>query len=95
MHRRASRTAYYLNRKLGYLALIANRVRFPASVGVWVPVADPEREPWKVVELLGLAFPGEIGERFPFIALLTDYDVGNFEDELRERGLLAGADDTR
>jgi hypothetical protein len=93
MERRASRTAYYLNRRLGYLALVATRVRFPDSVGVWVPVADPEREPWKVVELLGLAFPGEIGTRFPFIALLTDHDVEEFENELRGRGLLA-ADDT-
>jgi hypothetical protein len=93
VERRASRTGYYLNRRLGYLALIANRVRFPASVGVWVPVADPEREPGKVVELLRLAFPGEIDEHFPFIALLTDYDVGNLEDELRGRGLLA-VDDT-
>ena len=92
MERRASRTAYYLNRRLGYLALIATRVRFPASVGVWVPVADPEREPWKVIELVQLAFPGEIGDRFPFIALLTDHDVLGFEEELRGRGLLADHD---
>jgi hypothetical protein len=88
MERRASRTAYYLNRRLGYLALIATDVQFPASVGVWVPVADPEREPRQVLELLALAFPGEVSEKYPFIALLTDQDVQEFERQLQSTGRL-------
>jgi hypothetical protein len=89
MERRASKAAYYLNRAVGYLALMAQDIPFPASVGIWVPVADAQREPWKVMELLAAAFPGEVNERFPFIALLTDHDVIEFEDELCRRGLLA------
>lgn len=86
--RTASRTAYYLNRAVGYLALIAQGVPFPPSVGVWVPVADPERLPWQVLELLALAFPGEVSDRYPFIALLTDHDVEEFERELQSAGKL-------
>ena len=92
MERRASRTAYYLNRRLGYLALIATAVRFPAAVGVWVPVADPERTPLEVLELLELAFPGEVNPRFPSISLLTDHDVEEFERELQSAGRLAPDD---
>jgi hypothetical protein len=90
METRASRTGYFLNRALGYLALIANDVRFPTSSGVWLPVADSDRAPWEVAELLAMAFPGEIDEQLPFIALLHDDDVREFEQELHERGLLDG-----
>jgi hypothetical protein len=88
MNRRASKPAYYLNRAVGYLALMAQDIPFPASVGIWVPVADAQREPWKVMELLAAAFPTEVNQRFPFIALLTEDDVIEFEDDLRRRGLL-------
>jgi hypothetical protein len=93
MQRRASRTAYYLNRGAGYLALVANGVRFPASVGVWFPVAEAEQTSWDVVELLAVVYPGEVNERLPFVALLTDHDVDEFQRELRRRGLLSADDD--
>ena len=52
MERRASKTAYFFNRLIGYLALIAKDVRFPTSEGVWFPVADVERRPTEVARML-------------------------------------------
>jgi hypothetical protein len=91
MERRASKTAYFLNRVLGYLALVANDVRLPLSAGAWVPVAGAERFPWEVTDLLAATFPESVTDRLPFIALLTDFDVDEFEKSLRERGLLDAA----
>jgi hypothetical protein len=89
MDQRAAMTGYFLNRVLGYLALIANGVRFPSSIGVWLPVAEAERAPWEVSQFLSVVYPGEIDEKLPFIALLQDDDVRDFEQELGERGMLA------
>src|SRR5438270_11822989 len=83
MERRASKTAYFLNRALGYLALIGRNVRLPELWGVWVLVADAERAPWEVTELLVATYPGVEANRLPFVALLTDFDVDEFEHELR------------
>src|SRR2546429_2469220 len=83
MEKRASKTAYFLNRALGYLALIGRNVRLPDGAGVWVLVADAERAPWEVAELLIATYPGVDSNRLPFIALLTDFDVEEFEKELR------------
>src|SRR3989442_5508740 len=83
MEKRASKTAYFLNRALGYLALIGRNVRLPDGAGVWVLVADAERAPWEVAELLIATYPGVDSNRLPFIALLTDFDVEEFENELR------------
>jgi len=85
MEKRASKTAYFLNRALGYLALIGRNVRLPDGAGVWVLVADAERAPWEVAELLIATYPGVDSNRLPFIALLTDFDVEEFENELRTR----------
>ena len=82
MERRASKTAYFLNRALGYLALIGRNVRLPEAAGVWVMVADAERAPWEVAELLVASYPGVDANRLPFIALLTDFDVDEFEHEV-------------
>src|SRR2546423_11300231 len=83
MERRASKTAYFLNRALGYLALIGRNVRLPELSGVWVLVADAERAPWEVTDLLVASYPGVDANRLPFVALLTDFDVDEFERELR------------
>jgi hypothetical protein len=85
MERRASKTAYFFNRLIGYLALIAKDVRFPASEGVWFPVADVERRPAEVARMLAAVYPIANSDQLPFIALLTDDDVVDFEDELQTR----------
>ena len=82
MERRASKTAYFLNRALGYLALIGRNVRLPELSGVWVLVADAERAPWEVTDLLVASYPGVDANRLPFVALLTDFDVDEFERDL-------------
>jgi len=81
MERRASKTAYFLNRAVGYLALIGRNVRLPDAPGVWIMVADAERAPWEVAELLVATYPGLDANRLPFVALLTDFDVDEFEHE--------------
>jgi len=89
MARRASKTAYFLNRTLGYLALVARDVRFPRTVGVWIPVAEAVRAPWEVTALLTATYPSLAADRLSFMALLTDFDVEEFEQELAAReGLL-------
>jgi hypothetical protein len=88
MTRRTSKTAYFLNRTLNRLALIAERVRFPRSAGVWVMVAEAVRAPWEVAELLTATYPEMMKQNPTFIALLTDFDVEEFESELAKRDLL-------
>jgi hypothetical protein len=82
--RRANKTAYFLNRALNRLALIAAGVRFPDTEGLWVLVADAVRAPWEVAELLTLSYPGVKGEP-AFVALLTEFDVHEFEQSLQQR----------
>jgi hypothetical protein len=78
---RSHRTAYYLDRELGCLALIARGVRLPETEGSWVPVADGDLAPWEATSLLCLVFPDVHAERLPFAALLSDFDVEEFERE--------------
>jgi len=85
MEKRASKTAYFLNRALGYLALIGRNVRLPDGAGVWVLVADAERAPWEVAELLIATYLGGDSNRQPLIALLTEFDVEDIDSELRMR----------
>src|SRR5437870_13624331 len=86
MEKRASKTAYFLNRALGYLALIGKNVRLPESGGVWILVADAVRAPWEVAELLGASYPGLDAQELPVVALLTDFDVEEFETEMQATG---------
>jgi hypothetical protein len=88
MIRRASRTCYFLNRRARYLALIGRDVRLPASIGVWIPIANPERAPWEMTQLLDATYPHLDARGLSFVALLTDFEVAEFEKELQERGLL-------
>jgi hypothetical protein len=78
---RSHRTAYYLDRELGCLALIARGVRLPDTAGSWVPVADGDLAPWEATSLLSLVFPDVHAEDLPFAALLNDFDVEDFERE--------------
>jgi hypothetical protein len=91
MDKRASKTAYFLNRVLGYLALIGRNVRLPESGGVWILVADAVRAPWEVADLLAASYPGIEAQRLPFVALLTDFDVEEFEREMQATGRSAAA----
>jgi hypothetical protein len=88
MDKRASKTAYFLNRALGYLALIGRNVRLPDGPGVWILVADAVRAPWEVADLLAATYPGIDAGQLPFTALLTDFDVEEFEREMRAAGRL-------
>ena len=81
MEKRASKTAYFLNRTIGYLALIGRNVRLPEGGGVWVLVADAVHSPWEVADLLAATYPGIEAQDLPFAALLTDFDVEEFERE--------------
>jgi len=91
MDKRASKTAYFLNRVLGYLALIGRNVRLPESGGVWILVADAVHAPWEVADLLAASYPGVDAQRLPFVALLTDFDVEEFEREMLATGRSAAA----
>jgi hypothetical protein len=86
---RAAETGYFLNRSVGYVALIGRSVRFPWSVGSWSLTADGEQAPAKVAAIVGEIHPDVDPQSLSFVALLTDRDVAEFEEELRERGLLA------
>ena len=88
MIRRASKTCYYLNRRARYLAIIARGVRFPASVGVWIPIANPDRDLSETMELLDATYPQLDAPRLSFVKLLRDFEVDEFEKELRQRSLL-------
>jgi len=85
MARRARKTAYFLNRSLNRLALVARGVRLPASEGLWVMIADAVRAPWEMTELLALTHPDLMKENPAFVALLTDFDVQEFEREFQRR----------
>ena len=83
MPRRAPKTAYFLNRALNRLALIAEGIRVPATEGVWVLVADGVRAPGEITELLELSYPETMKENPRFVALLTEFDVNEFEQDLQ------------
>jgi len=88
MIRRASRTCYFLNRRARYLALIRRGVRLPTSIGVWIPIANPERTASETTELLDATYPRLDARELSFVALLNDVAVDKLENELRQRGLL-------
>jgi hypothetical protein len=82
-------TAYYLNGKLPQLALIGKGVRFPP--GNWLRIADGLLPPWEAEALVKDFFPALEKGPVPFIALLTEFDVAQFEQELKDEdeGLVA------
>jgi len=80
VHSRAGETAYYLNGRLPRLALIARGVRFPA--GTWIRVADGALARWEVEPLVMDLFVALKDRPLPFSALLTDFDVEEYENAL-------------
>jgi hypothetical protein len=79
---KAEETAYYLNGRLPQLALIANGVRFPP--GKWLRVADGLLPPWEAEAFVRELFPALAKGPIPFIALLTELDVKQFEQDLKD-----------
>jgi len=70
---------------------VGRNVRLPESGGVWILVADAVHAPWEVVDLLAASYPGVDAQRLPFVALLTDFDVEEFEREMLATGRSAAA----
>src|SRR3954466_13451330 len=84
----AEDTAYFVNGKLPHLALIAKGVRFPP--GNWLRIADGLLPPWEAEALVQDFFPALENRQVPFVALLTEFDVRQFEQELKgDEGLVA------
>jgi len=80
--RRAFKTAYYLNRALPRLVLVGRGVRLPKTAGIWIIVSDGDKRLCEVSRILSLVHPGVEVERVPYTALLTDFDVEQFEAHL-------------
>ena len=78
----ADETAYFLNGKLPQLALIAKNIRFPS--GNWLRVADGLLPPWEAEAFVRELFPALARASIPFIALLTELDVQQFEQDLKD-----------
>jgi len=88
MIKRASRTCYFLNRRARYLALIRRGVRLPVSIGVWIPIANPDRTARETIALLDATYPQLDAPGLSFVTLLNDFAVGEFQKVLRQRELL-------
>ena len=73
----AEQTAYYFTKEPPRIALIGKGVRFPA--GHWLLVADERLAPWIVQDLVSSLFSALAGKRVPIVALLTEFDVQEFE----------------
>lgn len=80
----AEQTAYYFKNDPPRIALIGKGVRFPA--GHWLRIADEFLAPSVVQELLTSLFPALEGKTVPFVALLTEFDVQEFEIERESSG---------
>ena len=75
-------TAYFVNSGLPCVALIAKGVRFPR--GQWLRLADGKVLPWLAERLVGDLFPTLKHKPISFAALLTEFDVKEFEAGLYE-----------
>jgi hypothetical protein len=93
MGRRATSTAYFLNRALGCLALVGRNVRLPEVRGRWIEVADAICAPWEVADILAGKYAGFDTRKLPFVALLADDDVDEFEREMAQTSESAPAED--
>ena len=88
MLRRAAKTCYFMNRRARYLALVGRDTRLPASIGVWIPIANPDLAPWGTMQLLAATYPYLDARGLSFAVLPDDLEVEEFEDELRRRDML-------
>ena len=80
----AKETAYYVNPRLSCVALIAKGLRFPS--GTWIRIADASLPAWRVEELVPELFAGLRDQSVPFVNLLTDFDMQEFESALPTSG---------
>lgn len=80
----SAETAYFVNSRLPCVALIAKGIRFPP--GQWVRLADGKVLPWLAERLVSELFPALKNMRVTFAALLTDFDVKEFERGLYRTG---------
>jgi hypothetical protein len=76
----ADETAYYFNRKIPAVVMIARGVRFPA--GPWHRVADATELAWQVEQILAKVFPDLKGKVLTFATLASESDVEEFERSL-------------
>lgn len=83
MGKRSEATRYYLNPRLGRVAIIRAGVRFPR--GNWLVVADEQMPPATVEALVLEMFPSL--KAVGFDAFLTDFDVEEFERDLPDVGV--------
>ena len=70
-------TAYYFNREIPAVVLIAKGVRFPA--GTWNRIADARAVPWLVEQQLGQRYPDMKGAVVTFAVLTSEDEVKAFE----------------
>ncbi len=79
----AEETAYYLNPKIPAVALISKGVPFPS--GTWRWLANATALAWHVEEMLAEMFPALQGKVIPFVTLMSEFDVSEFEQSLQNR----------
>jgi hypothetical protein len=78
----AVETAYYFNKMVPAVALIANGVRFPA--GQWMRVVTGRVLRENVEQLLANAFPYLKGKVLTFVTLTSEAEVEEFEASIRQ-----------
>jgi len=76
--------AYYFNKKIPAVALIAKGVRLPA--GKWIRVASATAVAQEVEQMLAEVFPDLKGRVLTFTTLMSEFDVKEFERSLPESG---------
>ncbi len=76
----AEETAYYLNRQVPAVALIAEGTRLPR--GRWVRLASVTAPSWQVEDLLARVFPALQGNVVRFETLTSEAEVRAFERSL-------------
>jgi hypothetical protein len=73
----ADETAYYFNKGILAVAMIAQGVRFP--LGKWIRVANVSAHPHQVERMLANVYPDLKGKVLSFATLTTESEVAEFE----------------
>ena len=76
----AQETAYFFNRQIPAVALIAKGVRLPG--GTWTRIADAKTVPWIVEQRLGQMYSDLKGAVVNFAVLTSEDEVKAFERSL-------------
>jgi hypothetical protein len=80
MRQSVRETAYYVNARLGCVALIARGLRVPT--GMWIRIADGSTPAPDIEDLVPELFPALRGRPLQFVKLLTEFDSEAFESAL-------------